>query len=156
MSTETRRTAPPGDGAAAAPPAPPPVDRPGTDDNEFTAVRHVYEPHRVGLPPIGTYLREVWRRREFALTMSRTNLRAQHVNTAFGMAWLIINPLLLATVYFILVDILHRGSRGPSFFAHLVAGLFAYYFVQQTATQSVKSVTSGGRQIGRASCRERV
>lgn len=109
--------------------------------------RHVYEPHRAGLPPIGPYVRELWRRRDFAAELSRTNLRAQHVNTAFGMLWLIVNPLLLATVYFILVDILRSGSRGEDFFGHLVACLFAYYFVQQSAQQSVRSVTSGGKLI---------
>ena len=38
-------------------------------------------------------------------------------------------PLLLAGVYFLLVDIVRRGhSRGPIFLAHLIAGIFAYYF----------------------------
>jgi teichoic acid transport system permease protein len=109
--------------------------------------RHVYEPHRTGLPPIGRYVRELWRRRDFAAELSRTNLRAQHVNTVFGLLWLVLTPLMLAAVYFILVDILRGGSRGEEFFAHLVACLFAYYFIQQAAQKSVKSVTSGGRLI---------
>jgi teichoic acid transport system permease protein len=116
-------------------------------DDAFEPQRHVYEPHRVGLPPVIPYVRELWRRRQFALELSRTNLRSQHFNTVFGQAWLIINPLLLATVYFVLVDILRSGSRGSDFFAHLMAGLFAYYFVQQSLQQAVKSVTSGGRLI---------
>jgi teichoic acid transport system permease protein len=120
---------------------------PSRDEDAFTPERHVHEPHRVGLPPIGPYVRELWRRREFARELSRTNLRAQHFNTAFGQLWLLINPLLLACVYFVLVDILRRGSRGSEFFAHLMACLFAYYFVQQSMTQGVKSVVSGGRLI---------
>jgi teichoic acid transport system permease protein len=124
-------------------PAPP---RPPRDD-AFEPERHVYEPHRVGLPPVIPYVRELWRRRQFALELSRTNLRAQHFNTVFGQLWLIINPLLLAGVYFVLVDILRSGSRGADFFAHLMACLFAYYFVQQSLQQAVKSVTSGGRLI---------
>jgi len=116
-------------------------------EDEFTSERHVYEPHTVGLPPIGSYVHELWRRREFAMEMARTNLRAQHYNTVFGQLWLVINPLLLAGVYFILVDILRSGSRGDEFFAHLMAGLFAYYFVQQSLNQGVRSVVSGGRLI---------
>jgi teichoic acid transport system permease protein len=116
-------------------------------EDEFTSEHHVYEPHTVGLPPIGSYVRELWRRREFAVELARTNLRAQHFNTVFGQLWLIINPLLLAGVYFVLVDILRSGSRGPEFFAHLMAGLFAYYFVQQSLQQGVRSVVSGGRLI---------
>jgi teichoic acid transport system permease protein len=92
-------------------------------------------------------VRELWKRREFALELAKTNLRAQHFNTVFGQLWLIINPILLAGVYFILVDILRSGSRGDEFFAHLMAGLFAYYFVQQSLQQGVRSVVSGGRLI---------
>lgn len=116
-------------------------------EDEFTSEHHVYEPHKVGLPPIGSYVRELWRRREFAVELARTNLRSQHFNTVFGQLWLVINPILLAGVYFVLVDILRSGSRGDEFFAHLMAGLFAYYFVQQSLQQGARSVVSGGRLI---------
>jgi teichoic acid transport system permease protein len=116
-------------------------------ESDFTAKRHVYEPHRVGLPPIGPYVRELWRRREFAMELSRTDLRAQHFNTVFGQLWLLINPLLLAGVYFVLVDILRSGSRPQGFFAHLMAALFAYYFVSDSVRRAVGSVTSGGGLI---------
>lgn len=115
--------------------------------DEFTSVRHVYEPHRVGLPPLGSYLRELWRRREFAFELSRTDLRAQHYNTLFGQLWLVLNPLLLACVYYVLVDILRARTGGIEFFAHLMAALFAYYFVTDAIRQAVRSVTGGGRLI---------
>jgi teichoic acid transport system permease protein len=120
---------------------------PPSRESDFTAQRHVYEPHKVGLPPIRPYVRELWRRREFALELSRTDLRAQHFNTVFGQAWLVINPLLLAGVYFVLVDILRAGHRPPGFFAHLVGALFAYYFVSDSVRRAIRSVTSGGRLI---------
>jgi ABC-type polysaccharide/polyol phosphate export permease len=126
-----------------APAAPRQRDR--TD--EFSAVSHVYEPHRVGLPPLGPYLRELWRRREFAFELSRTDLRSQHFNTVFGQLWLILNPLLLACVYFILVDILRRRSGGIEFFAHLMGALFVFHFVTDAIRQAVKSVTGGGKLI---------
>jgi teichoic acid transport system permease protein len=116
-------------------------------ENDFAEEHHVYEPHIVGLPPLGPYIREAWRRRSFANELSRTKLRAQHVNTAFGLLWLVLNPLLLATVYFILVDILRGGSSKEGFFAHLVAGIFAYYLVSDAVRDGTKSVTSGGRLI---------
>jgi ABC-type polysaccharide/polyol phosphate export permease len=115
--------------------------------DEFTSVRHVYEPHRVGLPPLGTYVRELWRRRDFAFELSRTDLRGQHYNTLFGQLWLLLNPLLLACVYFVLVDILRSSTGGIEFFAHLMAALFAYYFVTDAIRQAVRSVTGGGGLI---------
>jgi teichoic acid transport system permease protein len=116
-------------------------------ENEFAPQRQVYEPHKVGLPPIGPYLREVWRRREFAFELSRTDLRAQHFETAFGKLWLVLNPLLLSGVYFVLLDIVRGGKSGPGFFAHLVAGVFAYHFVSGAVRSGVKSVVSGGKLI---------
>src|SRR3954468_24890849 len=114
---------------------------------EWEGEQHVYEPHRVGIPPLRPYIRELWRRREFAFELSRTKLRAQHFDTAFGQLWLVLNPLLLALVYFILVDILRSGQRPEGFFAHLVAGIFAYYFVSGAVREGVKSVTGGGRLV---------
>jgi teichoic acid transport system permease protein len=114
---------------------------------EWATESHVYEPHRVGLPPVGAYVRELWRRREFAFELSRTKLQAQHFDTAFGQLWLVLNPMLLAGVYFVLVDILRGGHRPPGFFAHLVAGIFAYYFVSGAVRDGVKSVVSGGKLV---------
>jgi len=116
-------------------------------ENDFAEVHHVYEPHLVGLPPLLPYIREAWRRRSFAVELSRTKLRAQHFNTVFGQLWLVLNPLLLAGVYFVLVDILRGGSSREGFFAHLVAGIFAYHLVSDAVRQGTKSVISGGRLI---------
>ncbi|MEA2288099.1 MAG: teichoic acid transport system permease protein, partial [Solirubrobacteraceae bacterium] len=123
-----------------------PERRPGRDD-EFSAERHVYEPHRIGLPPLRPYLRELWRRRQFAVEMSRTTLRAQHFNSVLGQFWLVLNPLLLTFVYFLLVDILRSGTRGSVFFAHLMAGLFAFNLLSGSVTQGARSVVGGGRLI---------
>jgi teichoic acid transport system permease protein len=67
--------------------------------------------------------------------------------TTFGQLWLILNPILLGFVYFLLVDILHHHKHADHFFAHLLSGLFLYYFIQQSLTQSVKSVVTGGKLI---------
>ncbi len=147
MSTETETSRE--NGAVTAP------KRPWTRRNgrtsgredEFSSQTHVYLPHAAGLPPLRSYVREVWRRREFALELSRTRLRAQHFNTVFGQLWLVLNPLLLAGVYFVLVDIIRAHSRGLDFFAHLMAGLFAYYFVSNSMREGVKSVVKGGKLI---------
>jgi teichoic acid transport system permease protein len=135
---------------AGAPPvraAPDPGRSRRVNEDEFTTERHVYEPHSIGLPPIRPYIRALLRRREFAFELARTNLRKQHFNTVFGQLWLVINPLLLAFTYFILVEIVRGGSRGPEFLAHLMAGLFAFYFVSRSVTQGARSVVGGGRLI---------
>jgi ABC-type polysaccharide/polyol phosphate export permease len=117
------------------------------DRGPFADEIHVYEPHRAGLPPIGPYLRQLWRRREFAVELARTNLRSQHYNTMLGQLWLILNPLLLGLVYFALVEIIGRGNRGIDFLAHLLLALFAFRLVSKSVRQGARSVVGGGRLI---------
>ena len=116
-------------------------------DDEFGSIRHVYEPHRVGLPPLRSYVRELWRRREFAFELARTDLRAKHFNTVFGQLWLVLNGLLLGGIYFILVAIVGRGNKGIEFLAHLLAALFMFRFVSNSVSQGARSVVGGGRLI---------
>jgi teichoic acid transport system permease protein len=126
----------------------PTATRPHRREDEFTGERHVFVPHSVGLPPLRSYLHETWRRREFAVELARTKLREQNFDTAFGQLWLVLNPLLLALVYFILVDILRASdSRNSEFFAHLVGCLFAFMLIHNAMTVGVRSVTKGGRLI---------
>jgi teichoic acid transport system permease protein len=75
-------------------------------------------------------------------------MRAQHIDTAFGAVWLVLNPLLLAGVYFVLVDIIRKGpSRGEEFLAHLIAGIFIYYMVSGAVRAGARTVTRGGRLV---------
>jgi teichoic acid transport system permease protein len=115
--------------------------------DEYLGETHRYTPHRASLPPLRVYLRELWRRRQFAHELARAALKAQNYGTAFGQVWLIFNPLLNAFVYFILVDIIRRGSHPPNFFPHLLGGIFAYSFVSGTISQCAGSVLGGGRLI---------
>ena len=115
-----------------------------------TPVYRRYEPHKAGLPPIGPYLRELWARREFAIQTSKAGMRAANTRTFFGTAWLVINPLLLAFVYYLLIIVL-SGQAGRGFdatrFAHLTGGLFVYYFFQGAVMSGANSVIGAGRVI---------
>jgi teichoic acid transport system permease protein len=113
---------------------------------EFEPVYHHYGPHRAGLPPLVPYFRELWRRRGFANEMSRATMRSANTSTFFGQAWLILNPLLLAAVYYILVTIIRR-QNDPAFFAHLTLGIFAFQLVGHSITSGATSVTSSGKLL---------
>jgi teichoic acid transport system permease protein len=137
MSTETETAS--ADAAKAA--------RERQWEDEFLPQQHVYEPHKVGLPPLRAYLHEVWRRRAFAVELARTKLDAQHYGTVFGTAWLILNPLLLGCVYFILIDILRGGNHPPGSFARLLGAIFLFYLMGDAVRPASRSVTSGGKLI---------
>jgi teichoic acid transport system permease protein len=113
---------------------------------EFEPVYHRYGPHRAGLPPLIPYFRELWKRRAFAAEMSKATMRGANTSTFFGQAWLVLNPLLLAAVYYVLVTIIRRQSD-PAFFAHLTLGIFAFQLVGHSVTSGATSVTSSGKLL---------
>ena len=123
------------------------VGKRGRDDDDFTGTRHVYEPYQAGLPPLRPYLRELWRRRQFALQLSKTKLRAKHYDTVFGQLWIVLNPLLMACVYFLLVMVIRGGSRGVEFFAHLTAALFVFRVFSMSVQQGASSIVGGGKLV---------
>ena len=53
-------------------------------------------------------------------------MRGADVNTVFGQLWLILNPLLMAGVYYLLVTII-RQRHDPALFTHLTLALFAMH-----------------------------
>jgi teichoic acid transport system permease protein len=107
----------------------------------------VHTPYRKGLPNLRTYFKDLWDRRHFAYEMSRTQIRSQHLNTALGQLWLILNPLLLTFVYFMLVLLIGRGGGRPNYLPHIMAGLFLYYFFNACVNGGAGSVVGGGRLI---------
>ncbi len=121
------------------------VDR--EPENQFTTTHHVYVPHKAGVPPLRPYVTELLRRREFATELSRSNLRSANTLTFFGQLWMVLNPLLLAAVYFLLVQILSGGRHGWSFFAQLTGGLFTFYFVSGAMQTGAASVVGGGKLL---------
>lgn len=110
----------------------------------------VFEPHRASLPPVGSYLREFWRRKTFSLELARFADKAEYLGSNLGKVWLVLNPLLLAFVYFLLVTVLRGGSdkaTGFTTLAHILIGLFTFYFAQTVISDGAQSITAGGRLI---------
>ena len=116
------------------------------DDTDYEPVYHQYGPHRAGLPPLRRYFKELWHRRTFAAEMSKASMRGANTSTFFGQAWLILNPLLLAGVYYMLVAII-RGQHAPELFTHLTLSLFAFTIVSTSVTSGSTSVTSSGKLL---------
>lgn len=106
----------------------------------------VYEPHRAGLPKMGPYFRDLAGRLAFAAEFSKSGIKAAHSQTVFGQLWLVLNPLLLALVYYILVALL-SGRGGLDYLAHIVGGLFIFFFFSGSVSSGAGSVTGGGRLI---------
>jgi len=118
-----------------------------------TSVAHpVYRSTAKGIPNLRVYFGEFWRRRDFAIEISKAGLRAANADSLIGSFWLVLNPLLLAGVYYVLVTLL-SGSKisDPMRLPHIVGGIFVYYFFAACMTQGAGAVTSAGKLINNTS-----
>ncbi|MFP3915430.1 MAG: ABC transporter permease [Actinomycetota bacterium] len=89
------------------------------------------------------YIRGLWERREFVWFLAVGNLRARNASTTLGLVWYVLNPLLLAGVYFFVFGVLFAGSRrgDPEFLAYLVAGMFVFRFTSTTMTGGASTIS---------------
>ena len=86
----------------------------------------VFEPHSSSLPPLRPYFKDFWRRREFATELSKFSDKAEYLESKLGKVWLVLNPLFLAVIYFLLVQIIQVGKvKGVGFktVANILIGL---------------------------------
>jgi teichoic acid transport system permease protein len=92
-------------------------------------------------PPLGTYIREVWSRRQFIVAFASARNIATFADARLGQVWQVLTPLLNAGVYFLIFGLLLNTQRGVhNYIAFLVIGIFVFTYTQ-------RSVLSGSRAI---------
>jgi teichoic acid transport system permease protein len=118
-----------------------PVSAPDLPEDPAAAWPEVRE---VGVRlPLRIYLAEVWRRREFAVTVPLGELRAQNQDTVLGQLWHLLNPLMLIGIYFFLFQVVLNveSRRGvDNYLAFLTVGVITFNYTRS-------SIQSGARMI---------
>jgi ABC-type polysaccharide/polyol phosphate export permease len=111
------------------------------DDGE---VVYVFEPDAVALPALVPYAEDLWRRRHFIAALARTELKASRFNTVAGQVWDVLDPLLQAAVYFVLIVIVRGGgTRATSTRLTLLIGsIFLFNYTRNSLIAGAKSVVS--------------
>lgn len=98
--------------------------------------------HRVGArPSFWSYLRDAWSRRDFVYAMARFRLRADLEGNRLGILWLLLQPVINATVYGVIFYFLQGGNRPKDFAAHVVIGVFLFQFFSKSLANGAKSIT---------------
>lgn len=113
-----------------------------------TRVPTVYEKSVTGLPPMGKYLRDIWDRRPFMWHLARTELKARNYDTALGQLWIIIDPLLMAAVYYMLRTVVRpvAGEDRNLFISHLIWSVFFFQYTAKSLKQGAQSIL-GNKQM---------
>jgi len=93
--------------------------------------------------PVAAYLRELWVRRDFLVSMASSRNTAQYSDTILGRFWQVLAPILNALVYFFVFGMLLDTSRGiPNYVAFLVAGVFTFTYTQRAVTGGAKAIAN--------------
>gem|GEM_PF-290507 len=129
---------PPAPAAAPAPvaaPAPPPDPDPtghprrGARPVRREVVDGAHLGPVAGRPPLDAYLSRLWGRRHFVLCDARARVRSGTSGTLLGRVWLVLRPVLDATVYLVVFGLVLRSSRGiENFLGYLVVGTFMFQY----------------------------
>ncbi|QPP07812.1 ABC transporter permease [Streptomyces bathyalis] len=103
-------------------------------------------------PSLPEYVRQLWHRRHFILTFSRSKLRAQYSQAKLGQLWQVVTPVLNAGVYYVIFGLILQTGRGMAtevYIPFLVTGVFVFTFTQSSALSGVRAV-SGNLGLVRA------
>ena len=93
-------------------------------------------------PSTLAYLREAWRRREFAIVVPAQDLRAQNMDTTLGQLWHLVNPALLVGVYFLVFGVIIDTRRGvDNFLGFLIIGVVLFHLTQRVTLEASGSIT---------------
>jgi teichoic acid transport system permease protein len=98
--------------------------------------------------PLGDYLRELWRRRDFVTAMATGRKAAQYKDTVLGRLWQVLSPILNAIVYYFIFGVLLQTSRGvENFPAFLIVGVFTFTYTQRVVTGGTKAIVNNRNLI---------
>jgi teichoic acid transport system permease protein len=93
-------------------------------------------------PRLGAYTVSIWRRRDFAWELARSDAYGKNQGSYLGQLWGVLKPLLQVGVFYIVFGIVIAGaSRGvKDFLSYLVIGTFLFEFM-------ASGLNNGGRAI---------
>lgn len=93
-------------------------------------------------PPLAEYLRDLWTRRGFILTLSSSRSEARYQNNRLGRLWSVFNPMLLILSYFLIFGVLLGTRRGvDNFIGFLSIGVIVFGVSGAVISSGARAVT---------------
>lgn len=113
---------------------------------------------RVGTKlPLRDYLSELWRRREFAITVPLGELKAQNQDTALGQLWHLLNPLLLIGIYYFVFGVVlgvddegsggRRGIEEGQYLPFLIVGVITFNYTRSCMQSGARMIVKNRRLV---------
>jgi lipopolysaccharide transport system permease protein len=82
---------------------------------------------KVEFPPVHR-LRELWAYRELVSNLTIRDLRLKYKRSSLGLAWSLLNPLIMMAIYTAVFSVFLRVVSSPNYWALVLGGLLAWLF----------------------------
>lgn len=95
-------------------------------------------------------IRAVWRRREILGTLVERDLRVRYSRSLLGYVWTVLDPLLMASVYFVVFTfVFDAGKRvaDTPYFLYLLSGLLGWQWFTGSVNDTAKSLIQEARLV---------
>lgn len=91
----------------------------------------------------------VWRRREILSTLVRRDLRVRYSRSILGYVWTVLDPLLMAVVYFVVFTFVFKAGRvaDTPYFLYLLSGLLGWQWFTASVNDTTKSLIQEARLV---------
>lgn len=91
----------------------------------------------------------VWRRREILGTLVQRDLRVRYSRSLLGYVWTVLDPLLMAGVYFVVFTFVFKAGRvaDTPYFLYLLSGLLGWQWFTGSVNDTTKSLIQEARLV---------
>ncbi|POX65843.1 ABC transporter permease [Microbacterium sp. SGAir0570] len=88
-------------------------------------------------------VRAVWAHRQLLALLVRRDIKARYKDSALGLLWVLINPIVQLTVYYVVMGQFLGAARGiPDFAIYIFSGLTIYAFFSEMLSGSTGSIVA--------------
>jgi lipopolysaccharide transport system permease protein len=94
-------------------------------------------------------IRELWRYRELVSNLTVRDLKLKYKRSTLGVAWSLLNPLLMMAIYTAVFNVFLRAVRTPNYWALVLVGLLAWLFFANALGSATVSFVQGSNLINK-------
>ncbi len=95
-----------------------------------------------GRPSLPEYVKELWQRSDFTLTLARYRIQSENERNRLGMLWVVLRPSFSALIYGIVFGFIMSGvgARPADFVPFVIIGVFSLEFFNSSMNGGAKSI----------------
>ncbi len=92
---------------------------------------------------------DLYRYRELFGNLFRRDLQTRYKGSVLGVAWSLVNPLVLMGIYVLVFSVLWKVTRVPHYALYLLVGLTVWLFVSSSLTMAARSLVDSAALVKR-------